>query len=171
MLTVIREFFLLGMLTFGGGMAMIPLFLDIVLRHQWLTEAQFSNFIAISQSTPGPIAINMATFIGFMERSWLGGMIGSVVIVIPGFLLSVILSKFLVKHRDSRTLRQVISTMKASVLALLVFAVYVLAGSSVLSAGVCGGLLFALAMVLTFFFKIPIALYLGIFAVLGTVLL
>lgn len=171
MLTVIREFFLLGLLTFGGGMAMIPLFLDIATRNAWLTEAQFSNFVAISQSTPGPIAINMATFIGFIEQGWVGSIVASVVIIAPGFFLSIGLSRFLIQNKDSKRIKQVISTMKAAVLALLVYAIYVLARGSIFGGGPWEYGIFVLALLLTFCFKIPIAFYLGIFAVFGMVLL
>lgn len=171
MLTVIREFFLLGLLTFGGGMAMIPLFLDIATRNAWLTEAQFSNFVAISQSTPGPIAINMATFIGFIEQGWAGSIVASIVIIVPGFFLSIGLSKFLLQNKDSKRIKQVISTMKATVLALLVYAVYVLARGSILSGGFREYGIFLFALFLTFRFKIPIALYLGVFALFGMTLL
>lgn len=171
MLTVIKEFFLLGLLTFGGGMAMIPLFLDIATRNAWLTEAQFSNFVAISQSTPGPIAINMATFIGFIERNWFGSIVASVVIVIPGFILSIGLSEFLIQNKDSERIKRIISTMKAAVLALLVYAIYVLAHSSIMVGGIWEYVIFAVAMLLTFRFKIPIVLYLTVFAVAGMLLL
>lgn len=177
---VIKEFFLLGLLTFGGGMAMLSLFLDIALRYEWLTESQFSNFIAVSQSTPGPIAINMATFIGFVEGGWLGSVAASVVIVIPGFALSIALSKFLKKNSESVRLKRVISTMKASVLALLVYAVTVLAKTSIFggesadvgsAVGIWKYVMFLSAVLLIFRTKIPIALYLGAFACLGMLLL
>ncbi|MDO4753460.1 MAG: chromate transporter [Bacillota bacterium] len=171
MLTVIKEFFMLGLLTFGGGMAMIPLFLDIAIRNSWLTEAQFSNFVAISQSTPGPIAINMATFIGFIEKGWLGSVAASAIIVVPGFLLSVGLSKFLIRNKDSVRIARTIATMKAAVLALLIYAIYVLARGSVLSGGTWEYIMFAAALLMTFRLKMPIVLYLFIFAVLGMVLL
>lgn len=167
MITVIREFFMLGLLTFGGGMAMIPLFMDIALRYGWLTEAEFSNFIAISQSTPGPIAINMATFIGFVEGNWVGSIVASLVIVFPGFFFSVALSKFLIRHRDSSRIKHMISTMKSAVLALLIYAVYILTRSGVAAHGAVGWGLLAAALVLTFRCKIPILLYLGGFAVMG----
>lgn len=170
MLTVVYEFFLLGIFTFGGGMAMIPLFLEIVTRNQWFTEAQFSNFIAISQSTPGPIAINMATFVGWGEAGFLGGAAASVVIVIPGFILSVALSKFLAANKASGALRSVMEAMKAAVLALMVYAVYVLFGASV-GFDAVKFVIFAAAVCVTFAVKMPIGIYLSICAALGMIFL
>lgn len=171
MLNVIREFMLMGLVTFGGGMAMIPLFLDLVLRYGWMSEEQFSNFIAISQSTPGPIGINMATFIGFGEGGWLGGILASIAVIVPGFVIAMLLSKFLVKHNDSPKVKRVIATMMATVLAMLVFAIYVLTGVSLGGTGWIGALIFVLALGLSFVKKVPMLLYIGIFAVLGIVFL
>ena len=67
------EFFKVGLFTFGGGFAMIPLIEDIVVSYGWLTEAEFYNLIGICESTPGPVAINMATYIGSEQ----GGLFGS----------------------------------------------------------------------------------------------
>ena len=63
-LLLFLEFFKIGLFTFGGGYAMIPLVKETVLNYSWLTESEFYNFIGICESTPGPIAINMATYIG-----------------------------------------------------------------------------------------------------------
>ena len=76
-------FFKIGALTFGGGYAMIPLVQDAVVTNDWLTEEAFLNFIAVAESTPGPIAINMATYIGSIQgRAYfglIGGLFGSIV--------------------------------------------------------------------------------------------
>ncbi len=166
MWTVVAEFFVLGLFTFGGGMAMIPLFLEIVTKNQWFTEAQFSDFIAISQSTPGPIAINMATFAGYEEAWVAGGVIASIVIVLPGFVLSVALSNFLSLHRESGAVKAVMEAMKAAVLALMIYAIYILFGVSVGFVPV-KLLMFFFALLLTFAVKLSIGVYLAIFAALG----
>ena len=74
------EFFKIGLFTFGGGYAMIPLVRQVVLEYGWMTEDAFSNFIGVCESTPGPIAINMATYVG----STTGGFFGSVVATLGG---------------------------------------------------------------------------------------
>ena len=65
-LELFLAFFEIGLFTFGGGYAMISIVFDKVLAHGWLTEAELLNMIAVSESTPGPIAVNMATFVGSM---------------------------------------------------------------------------------------------------------
>lgn len=102
-------FFKIGALTFGGGYAMIPLVQDAVVTNDWLTEEAFLNFIAVAESTPGPIAINMATYIGSIQgRAYfglIGGLFGSIVatlgVVLPSFviiLMIVALIKNFVKY-------------------------------------------------------------------------
>ena len=102
-------FLKIGALTFGGGYAMIPLVQDAVVTNNWLTEEAFLNFIAVAESTPGPIAINMATYIGSIQgRAYfglIGGLFGSIVatlgVVLPSFviiLMIVALIKNFVKY-------------------------------------------------------------------------
>ena len=101
-------FLKIGALTFGGGYAMIPLVQDAVVTNEWLTEEAFLNFIAVAESTPGPIAINMATYIGSVQGSCygiIGSLFGSIVatlgVVLPSFvviLMIVALIKNFVKY-------------------------------------------------------------------------
>ena len=83
MMLLLFEFFKIGLFTYGGGLAMIPLLRDIAVRNTWLTDLQFADLIAISQSTPGPIAINMATFIGFKEQGIVGSILASLILILP----------------------------------------------------------------------------------------
>ncbi len=80
-------FFYIGATTFGGGYAMIPLVREQVLLHEWLTEAEFINMIAVAEATPGPVAINMATFIGSNEAGLLGSVLATLGVVLPSFLV------------------------------------------------------------------------------------
>ena len=80
-------FFKLGALTFGGGYAMIPILTDEVLAHGWLTYEEILNFIAVAESTPGPIAINMATFVGSSQGGFLGAVCATLGVVLPSFVI------------------------------------------------------------------------------------
>lgn len=80
-------FLKIGAVTFGGGYAMIPLVKEAVLQNNWLTEEMFVNFIAVAESTPGPIAINMATFIGSTQGGLLGSIVATIGVVLPSFLI------------------------------------------------------------------------------------
>jgi chromate transporter len=100
-------FFEIGLFTFGGGYAMISIVFEKVLEHGWLTEAELLNMIAVAESTPGPIAVNMATFVGSVQGSAecgflgpiLGGIIGSACatlgVVLPSFIIILLISAIL----------------------------------------------------------------------------
>ena len=90
LLSLLFEFFKIGAVTYGGGLAMIPLLRDIAINNQWLTDSQFANLIAISQTTPGPIAINMAAFIGYREVGIGGAIAASLVLILPADRKSVV---------------------------------------------------------------------------------
>lgn len=113
------EFIKIGALTYGGGLAMIPILRDVSIAHLWLTDAQFTDLIAISQSTPGPIAINMATYIGYREFSLSGAIWASLSIVLPSFLLAILLGKILVKYSHEKGVKAAFVGLKAAVIGLI----------------------------------------------------
>ena len=80
-------FFEIGIFTFGGGYAMISLIRDKALAFGWLTEEQLLNMIAVSESTPGPIAVNMATFVGSTQGGILGSLVATLGVVLPSFII------------------------------------------------------------------------------------
>lgn len=86
-LTLFLTFLKIGAVSFGGGYAMIPLIRDEVLSHGWLSESEFINFIAVAESTPGPIAVNMATFIGSSAGGILGSALATLGVVLPSFII------------------------------------------------------------------------------------
>ena len=99
-LELFLTFFKIGAVTFGGGYAMIPLVQEAVVP-KWLSEEMFMNFIAVAESTPGPIALNMATFIGSSQAGLLGSIVSTIGVVLPSFiiiLLILALIKNLIKY-------------------------------------------------------------------------
>lgn len=96
------EFFKIGLFTFGGGYAMIPLIKELVLKYNWIAEEEFYNFLGVCESTPGPIAINMATFIGAEQGGILGSICATLGVVMPSLIIIIlvasILNKF-IKHK------------------------------------------------------------------------
>lgn len=87
LLNLFVTFFKIGLFTFGGGYAMIPIITDEVLLNGWLTESQVLDFIAVAESTPGPIAVNMATFIGSNTGGILGAICATLGVVLPSFII------------------------------------------------------------------------------------
>ncbi|MBR1983076.1 MAG: chromate transporter [Clostridia bacterium] len=92
LLDLFLTFLKIGVVSFGGGYAMIPLLTDEVLVHAWLTEAEILNFIAVSESTPGPVAINMATFIGASQGGFIGAILATLGVVLPAFSIILLIA-------------------------------------------------------------------------------
>ena len=92
LLDLFLTFLKIGAVSFGGGYVMIPMLTDEVIAHGWLTETELLNFIAVSESTPGPIAVNMATFIGSAKGGFLGALLATVGVVLPAFIIILIVA-------------------------------------------------------------------------------
>lgn len=91
-LQLFLTFLKIGAVSFGGGYGMISLIREEVLLHSWLTENEFLNFIAVAESTPGPIAVNMATFIGSSQAGILGSILATLGVVLPSFIIILIIA-------------------------------------------------------------------------------
>ena len=90
-LQLFLTFLKIGAFTFGGGYAMIPLIRESVLSYGWMSEEQILNFIAVAESTPGPIAVNMATFVGSSQGGILGALCATLGVVLPSFIIIVLI--------------------------------------------------------------------------------
>ncbi len=115
----ILEFIKIGAFTYGGGLAMIPLLRSVAIQHAWLTNAEFANLIAIAQSTPGPIAINMATFIGFQQYGIYGALLASIAVILPASLMALIIARFLNHFNEHPVVKATLLGLKAAVIGLL----------------------------------------------------
>ncbi len=91
-LSLFLTFLKIGAVSFGGGYGMISLISEEVVNHGWLTEGEFMNFIAVAESTPGPIAVNMATFIGSSQAGFLGSLTATLGVVLPSFVIILLIS-------------------------------------------------------------------------------
>ena len=91
-LELFLTFLQVGAFSFGGGYGMIAMIRELVLVHGWLTEAELINFIAVAESTPGPIAVNMATFVGSAEGGILGELCATLGVVLPSFIIILIIA-------------------------------------------------------------------------------
>ena len=85
----------IGAVSFGGGYGMISIIREAVLSNHWLTESEFINFIAVSESTPGPLAVNMATFIGSSQGGVLGSLLATLGVVLPSFVIILLIAAVL----------------------------------------------------------------------------
>lgn len=101
-LELFLTFLQIGAVSFGGGYGMISLIREKVLLHEWLTEEELLNIIAVSESTPGPIAVNIATFIGSAQGGILGSLLATLGVVLPSFIIILIIAaliKSLLKYK------------------------------------------------------------------------
>ena len=94
-LQLFLNFLMIGTLSFGGGYGMISLVRETVLNHGWLTEPEFLSFIAVSESTPGPLAVNMATFIGSSQGGLAGAFFATLGVVLPSFFIILLIAAVL----------------------------------------------------------------------------
>lgn len=117
-------FMKIGLITYGGGLAMIPLLQDFAVSNNWLSIKDFTDLIAISQSTPGPIAINLATFIGYKQFSIIGAIAASIAVVLPGYGIAMLVSSFLKRFNENETVKLTLEGLKVSVIGLLGLAVF-----------------------------------------------
>ena len=100
-LMLFYEFFKTGLFAVGGGMATLPFLDAMALKTGWFTQAQLIDMIAISESTPGPIGVNMATYVGFTTAGPLGSIIATLGLIAPSIIVILIIAKFLSKFKDS----------------------------------------------------------------------
>ena len=118
-------FFMIGAFTFGGGYAMLPLIQAEVLRKGWMAEEQILNFIAVSESTPGPFAINIATYVGSVKGgdSVLGSIFGAFCatlgVVLPSFIVILIVAKFFLKFKNSKLVSGCMSGLRPAVIGMI----------------------------------------------------
>jgi len=91
-LTLFLEFFKVGLFCFGGAFGMIPLIEETVMRYGWLSESEFFDLIGVCESTPGPIAVNMATYIGSVQGGIFGSIAATLGVVMPSFLIILLVS-------------------------------------------------------------------------------
>ncbi len=122
-LSLFLTFFKIGAFTFGGGYAMLPLIQEDVLRHGWLTAEEIINFIAVSESTPGPFAINMATYVGMETGGILGSASATLGVVLPSFVIILIVAKFYEGFKDNKIVNGCMSGLKPAVIGLIASAV------------------------------------------------
>ena len=113
-------FFKIGLFTFGGGYAMIPQIKEVVIeKKQWMTEDEVLDIIAIAESTPGPIAINSATYIGYKQNRILGSIFATLGVVLPSFIIIFIISLFFDKFLENQIVASAFIGIKSAVAFLI----------------------------------------------------
>ena len=127
-LQLFYTFFKIGLFGFGGGYAMLSMIQgEVVTRYEWLTPQEFTDIVAISQMTPGPIGINSATYVGFTATGsvW-GSVIATFAVVLPSFILMLAISKFFLKYQKHPVVESIFNGLRPAVVGLLASAALVL---------------------------------------------
>ncbi len=122
-LELLWTFFKIGAFTFGGGYAMLPLMQEQVLLKNWATNEEIINFIAVSESTPGPFAINMATYVGMETGGLFGAFCATLGVVLPSFIIILTVAQFYEKFKTSTVVSGCMSGLKPAVVGLIASAV------------------------------------------------
>ena len=180
------EFFKTGLFAIGGGLATIPFLEDIARRYTWFTTEQLTDMIAVSESTPGPIGINMATYAGYQagyaEFGVLGGILGGLVatlsLVLPSVIVILVIAGFLEKFKENKLVKNTFYCLRPAVIGMLavtllglIFPIFInLSGAAFLEiVNIKAIILFAVILFGVFKFKKHPILYIGIGALVGIV--
>ena len=123
LLQMIFEFFKTGLFAIGGGLATIPFLKEMSMNYGWFTLEMLQVMISVAESTPGPIGINMATYVGFNSLGVVGGVATTLSLVAPSIIVIVIVAKILDKFKESKIVKYIFAGIKPAVLGLVVFAV------------------------------------------------
>lgn len=118
-LQLFLEFFKIGLFCFGGAFGMIPLIEETVVKHGWLTESEFFNLIGVCESTPGPIAVNTATYVGSVMGGPLGSIAATLGVVLPSFLIILLIASVLKNLTDNKYFKGFMRGVKPVVVALI----------------------------------------------------
>lgn len=119
-LQLLYSYLKIGFFGFGGGYAMLSLIQnEVVVQNQWMTNAQFTDIVAISQMTPGPIAINSATYVGYTVAGFWGSVVATTAVCLPALTLMILITRFFLQLRDNRYVKGAITGMKPIVVGMI----------------------------------------------------
>ena len=137
-LTLFWEFFKTGLFAVGGGLATLPFLHDIATKFDWFTVRELSDMLAISEATPGPIGVNMATYAGYNAAYILGAVVSTLALVMPSVIVICIVARFLKKYNESRIVNGMFYTLRPATAAIVTSAVAGIFVESVMDTSLIG---------------------------------
>ena len=162
-------FFKIGAMTFGGGLAMLPILeRELSEKRDWATKDQLLDYYAIGQSTPGLIAVNVATFIGFNRGGILGGIVATLGIVTPSIIIITFLASFISSYSDISWVKKILAGINVAVAAILTKAAWDFGKKTIKN--ILGLLIFIASFVAVYFLKIDTVIIIGVSAIIGVIL-
>lgn len=138
LLQLFVSFFTIGLFSFGGGYAILSFLQQEVERRGWMTTERFVDLIAISQSTPGPIAINMATFVGYQVGDVPGALVATLAVVLPGMSLMILLAFFFFHFYERPTTQAMFRGLRPAVVGLVASAAWQIGSVSIINWAAAG---------------------------------
>ena len=129
LLDLFLMFFRIGLFTFGGGYAMLPLIREEVTRRGLMTMEELISFVAVSESTPGPFAVNIATYVGLHRAGLAGSAFATLGVVLPSFIVILVVARCYEKFKTSRAVQGIMSGLRPAVVGLLASAALGIAGN------------------------------------------
>ena len=118
-LDLFLTFLKIGAVSFGGGYGMISLIRDDCLAKGWLDQTQLLRFIAVAESTPGPITVNMATFVGSSQAGWLGALLATLGVVLPSFLLILLIASVFTRLLKYGAVKALLGGIRPAIVAMI----------------------------------------------------
>ena len=128
------EFFQIGLFAVGGGPATIPFLMDLADKYDWYTRADVANMLAVSESTPGPIGVNMATYAGYNAAGFLGGIVATCSLVLPSLIVIVVVARMLQSFSENKYVKSAFWTIRPAVTGLIATAVVGLIQTAIFTA-------------------------------------
>ena len=128
------EFFKIGLFSIGGGMATLPFLMDLTRKYDWFTVSELTNLVAISESTPGPVGINMATYAGYNAAGILGAIVATISLTAPAWIIIIMIAKFLENFSENANVKAAFYGIRPAVAALIGYAVWELLKIALVSA-------------------------------------
>lgn len=135
-LTLFLSFFKIGIFSFGGGLAMLPLIFQTVKQFGYMSPEEFSNLVALSQVTPGPVAVNAATYIGYDFAGLTGAICATLGVALPSFLLIITVMKFLDKFNENKGIEAAFTGIRPATVGLIAAAAVFVGESSLIDKSV-----------------------------------
>lgn len=166
-LILFYEFFKIGLFAIGGGLVTVPFLFDLAEVYPWFDAKDLADMIAISESTPGPLGVNMATYAGFKAAGVGGAIVATLGLVTPSVIIIMLISKLLKKFRNNIWVDSVLSGIRPAVIALILFAGLEVAKLTIIDWKTF--LMFALFWCAIHFYKKSPIFYIVISAVVGIV--
>ncbi|WP_139905252.1 chromate transporter [Clostridium thermarum] len=150
---LLYSFFKIGIFSFGGGYAMLPMISrEVVYLNGWITEHEFIDIVAISQSTPGPISINAATYIGYKTAGVLGAVLATLGTVLPSLIVMLIICRFFFKFKGNKHVEGALLGLRPAVIGLIAAAAIMVSESSFIDYKSI--IIFAVVFITNFKFKV-----------------